>query len=184
MWLRTYLNTEVHKSAHDFTYLHVKQDFWKEKGRVTRMSASAKERHERGSAVLDNAHEQCSRIWVGGGAKEKKIRQPRKSRLLNLHGTVFDCDKNYEAFLKVHGWSGRRGSWWCTSSTWPKCIPDWRQALQELDALVTKEDLQSWKSTSTKPSVVIWNFMNVLSSRREGVLREGVVETYHSLGGD
>jgi hypothetical protein len=26
------------------------------------MSASAKGRHERGSAVLDNAHEQCSRI--------------------------------------------------------------------------------------------------------------------------
>jgi len=33
-----------------------------------------------------------------------------------------------------------------------------------------------WLSISTKPSVVTWNFMNVSSSRREGVMREGVVE--------
>jgi len=53
---------------------------------------------------------------------------------------------------------------------------------QELDALLKKKDLQSWKSTSNKPSVVTWNFMNVLSSRREGVVREGVVEKdCHSL---
>jgi len=53
------------------------------------------------------------------------------------------------------------------------------QALQELDTLLKKEDLQSWKSTSTKPSAVMWNFMNVLS-RRDGVIgvvREGVVKT-------
>lgn len=158
MWLRTYFNTEIHKSEHDFTYFHVKQDFWKEKGRVTR------EIDERVCKRTPRKRICCARqcTWAmqphlsRGRSHEKNIRQPRKSRLLNLHDTVFDCDKNYEAFLKVHGWSGRRGSGWCTSSTWPKFIPDWRQALQELDALVTKEDLQSWKSTSTKPSVVIW----------------------------
>jgi hypothetical protein len=33
-----------------------------------------------------------------------------------------------------------------------------------------------WLSISTKSSVVTWNFMNVSSSRREGVMKEGVVE--------
>jgi len=50
------------------------------------------------------------------------------------------------------------------------------QALQQLDALRKQEDLQSWKSTSIKPSVVMWNFTNVLNIRRWGVVREGVVE--------
>jgi len=50
------------------------------------------------------------------------------------------------------------------------------QALQELDALLKKEDIQSKQSTSIKLSVVTWNFMNVLSSRREGPAMEGVVE--------
>jgi len=48
------------------------------------------------------------------------------------------------------------------------------QALQELGALLKKEDrdLQSWKSTSTKLSVVKWNVMIFLNSRREGLVRE------------
>jgi len=50
------------------------------------------------------------------------------------------------------------------------------QALQGLDALVKRENLQSFKSTSKKPSVMTWNFMNVLSSRREGLVRGGLVE--------
>ena len=58
----------------------------------------------------------------------------------------------------------------------PKSTPDWMQALQELHSLVKKEGLQSWKSDSTKPSVVTWTFMNTLSSRRAGVVREGGVE--------
>jgi len=37
------------------------------------------------------------------------------------------------------------------------------QTFFELDALVKKEDLESWKSTSTKLSLVKWNFANVLS---------------------
>ena len=58
----------------------------------------------------------------------------------------------------------------------PKSTPDWMQALQELDALVKKEGLQSSKSDSTKPAVVTWTCMNVLSGRRAGVVREGGVE--------
>jgi len=81
-----------------------------------------------------------------------------------------------EVLLKAHGWGGRRNSGGVTSRTWLESVPDWMQAFQELDALLKKEDLQNWKSTSTKPSMVKWNFMNVLSSRREGVVREGVVE--------
>ena len=37
------------------------------------------------------------------------------------------------------------------------------QTFFELDALVKKEDLESWESTSTKLSLVKWNFANVLS---------------------
>ena len=48
--------------------------------------------------------------------------------------------------------------------------------MQELDALVQNEDLEGRKTTSTKPCAVTWNyalnFMNVLSSRRKGVVRE------------
>jgi len=74
------------------------------------------------------------------------------------------------------GWEDDSGGF--TSRMRPKSTPDWMQALQESDALDKKEDLQSWKSrsTSTKPFVVTWNFMDVLNRRREGVVREGVVE--------
>ena len=44
-------------------------------------------------------------------------------------------------------------------------------------ALVKKEDLESCKSTSTKPSVLTWNLiLDVLSSRRAEVVREEVVK--------
>jgi len=91
---------------------------------------------------------------------------------------VADCNKKYEVLLKAHGWGGRRGSGGGTSRTWPKSIQRWMQALQALGALLKKEDrdLQSWKSTSTKLSVVKWNVMIFLSSRREGLVRERVVE--------
>ena len=36
-----------------------------------------------------------------------------------------------------------------------------------------KEDLQSWKSTSRQLFVMTRNFMDVLSSRREGFVRGG-----------
>jgi len=49
------------------------------------------------------------------------------------------------ALLEVHGWGhyGGMGSGGGMNRTWPKSISVWMQDLQELDALVKKEDLQS-----------------------------------------
>jgi len=58
----------------------------------------------------------------------------------------------------------------------PESIPDWMQVLPQLDTLVKREDHQSWKSTSSEPSVVTWNIINVLRNRRGGFVRERVVE--------
>jgi len=100
------------------------------------------------------------------------------------HGTMADCNKKFEVLLKAHGWGGRRGSGGGTSRTWRKSIQDWMQALR-VWCPSEKGGLQSWKSTSTEPLVVTWNFIDVLSSKgvqycfpiwRKGVVREGAVE--------
>jgi len=90
-----------------------------------------------------------------GQEKKQDSRIKQTAEFEKKHGTMANCNKTrkYEALLRVHGWRGSKGIGGGTSRTWPKSIPALMQALQEFDALVKKEDLQSLKSTSTKPLV-------------------------------
>jgi len=85
-----------------------------------------------------------SRGKIQGPKKENKIAaQKQTAEFKKRHGTVAHRNK-IEALLMLHDWGERKDIGVGTSRMWPKFISAWTQALQELDSLLRKEDLQGW----------------------------------------
>ena len=129
-----------------------------------------------------------ARLWAKqphlnrGRSQRKDKKQPHKGRQLNLRKDMVQWQIATRSLKLSWGYMvgvGRRISGGYEQYV-AQVYTSLNAGLARLRRPSEKEDVQSWKPTSTKgwnstsakPSAVTWNFVNVLSSRREGVVKK------------